>query len=72
MIQKYRYTSLHHLIKRFTIVSLLYKGEIGNNSLKIKCGIHVKAGSSRWMECGEERTPLHILREKTLLRPPLL
>lgn len=46
MIQKYRYTSLHYLIKRFTIVSLLYKGDKGNNSLKIKCDIHVKAASS--------------------------
>lgn len=72
MIQKYRYTSLHYLIKRFTIVSLLYKGDIGNNSLKIKRDIHVKAGSSRWMECGEEQGPQHILREKTLLRPPPL
>lgn len=56
MIQKYRYTSLHYLIKRFTIVSLLYKGEIGNNSLKIKCGIHVKAGSSNgWSVAKSER-----------------
>lgn len=52
MIQKYRYTSLHYLIKRFTI-SFLYKGNIDNNSLKIKGNIHVKAASSFWMKCGK-------------------
>lgn len=42
MIQKYRYTSLHYLIKRFTIVSLLYKGDKDNNSLKINVTFMLK------------------------------
>lgn len=56
MIQKYRYTSLHYLIKRFTILSFLYKEDIDNNSLKIKCNIHVKAASSFWMKRGKVNT----------------
>lgn len=68
--QKYRYTSLHYLIKRFTAVSLLYKGYLGISSLKIKCDIHVKAASPWCMEYSGEWTPQHILREKTLLSPP--
>lgn len=55
MIQKYRYTSLHYLIKRFTILSFLYKENINNNSLKIQCNIHVKA-ASLWMRCGMMNT----------------
>lgn len=43
-----------YLIKRFTIVSFFYKGDIGNNPLKIKCDIHVKAASTCWMECSED------------------
>lgn len=56
MIQKYRYTSLHYLIKRFTIISFLYKGVIiDNNSLKIKHDIRVKAASSFCVKYGGER-----------------
>lgn len=56
MIQKYRYTFLHHLIKRFTVASFLYKEDIDNNSWKIKCNIHVKAASSFGMKCGKVNT----------------
>lgn len=60
VIQKYRYTSLHYLIKRFTIVSFLYKGNI-DNSLKIKCNIRVKAALSFWMKCGKnEHHKIHL------------
>lgn len=64
MIKKYRYTSLHYLIKRFTILYFLYKGNIGNNSLKIKCNIQVKAASSFWMNVVKVNTTKHIRRKK--------